>query len=86
LASFVIPFFLRSAHRFFMSSESRFLPSLLIPPRRFLFAGTAFALALGPGFRPRLAPVDPIPTRALIAFTNRSRSFFKSATILSISK
>jgi hypothetical protein len=84
LASFVIPFFLRSAHRFFMSSDSRFLPSLLIPPRRFLFAGTA--LALGPGFRPRLAPVEPIPTRALIARTNRSRSFIKSATILSISK
>jgi hypothetical protein len=84
LPSFDIPFFLRSAHRFFMSSDNRLRPSLLMPPRRLPAVVLA---ALGPGFRPLRLPVaaDPPPTKAAIALTIRSLSIFKSATILSIS-
>lgn len=82
LLSFVSPFFLRSAHRFFISSDSRFLPSLVIPPRLFLFV----APDLGAAIRPLLPEAIPAPTKAVIARISRSLSFFKSATILSISK
>jgi len=83
LLSFVSPFFLRSAHRFFISSDSRFLPSLVIPPRRLVFVAPGLEAAIRP-----LLPVafDPAPIKAVIALISRSLSFFKSATILSISK
>ena len=86
LASFVIPFFLRSAHRFFINSDNRLRPSLVIPPRRFLPAAAIFILV--PGFLPLLLPlpVAPIPSKAAIAAPRRSLSFFKSEMILSISK
>ena len=83
LLSFISPFFLRSAHRFFISSDSRFLPSLVIPPRLFVFVAPGLEAAIRP-----LLPVavDPAPTKAVIALISRSLSFFRSATILSISK
>jgi hypothetical protein len=74
------PFRRRSAQRFFIASDNRFLPSGVRRPRRFLFA-------VLPGFGPRLAGVpDADPNSALIALPILSASRLKSATILSISK
>ena len=69
-------FFRRSAQRFFIIIDNRFLPAGVMPPRRFLFV----VAALGPGFGPRLPPVAaaPAPTKAVIARTRRSLSFFRS--------
>jgi hypothetical protein len=74
------PLFLAFSHRFFIKSDKRFLPSG-VGPVRFLFrrltwpvAATLPASALG-GW----------PSRAAIAWLNRSLSLFNSSTILSVS-
>jgi hypothetical protein len=79
-SAYAFCFFLRSAQRFFIASDSRFLPSGVSRPRRFLF------LPAGAGFGPRLAPAAAEPSSAAIALPIRSASRLKSATILSISK
>lgn len=76
------PFLLRSAHRFFIASDNRFLPSAVRPRRlRFFGAGglaTAFCFVAGAG--------ASVPSSAAMARLSRSLSLFKSATIRSRSK
>ena len=75
-------FFLFSAHRFFIISDRRFLPSG-VRWRRFLGAG-AGTLATGDAFRG--VGGNSGPSRATIAVFSRSRSRFNSFTIAWISK
>jgi len=75
-------FFLLSAHRFFIISEIRFLPSA-VRRRRFL-AGGAGTLATGDAFRGVRG--NSGPSKATIAVFSRSRSRFNSFTIAWISK
>jgi len=70
-------FFLFSAHRFFIISEIRFLPSA-VRWRRFL-AGGAGTLAVGDAFGG--IGGKSVPSRATIAVFSRSRSRFNSFTI-----
>ena len=77
------PFILPSAQRFFIASDSRFLPSGVIPPRLFPFEAvrrlaTAFVFLAAPG--------EYDSTSAPMARFSRSRSCFKSETIFSRSK
>jgi len=71
---------LRSAHRRFIASDSRLLPSGVRPPRFFLVVVVPLGLPtrfLGP-------PLDRAdPSSAVLALPSLSRSFFKSATNLS---
>jgi hypothetical protein len=76
----------------FLSALGPPLLHQLRQPLPALFADTAAPLLLcgcrlGPGLRPLFAALgaDPAPTSAVIALISRSLSFFKSATILSIS-
>jgi hypothetical protein len=74
------PFLLRSAQRFFIASDRRFLPAAdiwCLP----MTAGADLAAFGLPG--PRRTP---IPSRAAIALSIWSLSFFSSATIRSSSK
>jgi hypothetical protein len=75
------PFFLFSAHRFFIISDNRFLPAgvrrspfFLLRVARF---GTALVLA---------ADFGSCPSSAAMALLSRSLSLFSSATILPVSK
>ncbi len=69
-------FELRAAHRAFIAWDNRLLPAGVIPLRRF-GAPALPALRLGD-------PARPAPsTRARIALPIRSRSLFRSETILS---
>src|SRR5215472_7528852 len=61
--SFCAPFFLRSAHRFFINMDNRFLPAALMPPRLFFFAGP-FRETLTLLFPGR---VEPRPVKAAMA-------------------
>ena len=71
-----------SAHRFFIASDRRFLPSGV---RRLRFLrGGAETLAVGDDFRG--AGGNSVPSRAAIAVFSRSRSRFSSFTIAWISK
>jgi len=70
-------FFLFSAHRFFIISDRRFLPSG-VRRRRFL-AGGAGTLATADAFRG--VGGNSGPSRASIAVFSRSRSRFNSFTI-----
>jgi len=74
--------FFLSAHRFFIISDRRFLPSGV---RRLRFLrGGAGTLAAGDGFQG--VGCESVPSRATIAVFNRSRSPFNSFTIAWISK
>jgi len=73
-------FLRRSAHRLFIISDNRLLPSGVIP-LVFLFAVEVEA----PGGLPRRG-VDSAPSSAAIAWLRRSLSCFSSATMLSMSK
>ena len=75
-------FFLLSAHRFFIISEIRFLPSG-VRCRRFL-AGEAGTLAAGDAFGG--VGGKSVPSKASIAVFSRSRSRFNSFAIAWISK
>jgi hypothetical protein len=75
-----VPFFFRSAHRFFIANDSRLLPSGVIPPRLFPFdavTATAIFLAVRGEFD---------ASSAAIARLSLSLSCFSSPTILSRSK
>jgi hypothetical protein len=75
-------FFLFSAHRFFIISDIRFLPSGV---RRLRFLrGGAGTLAAGDDFRG--VGGESVPSRAAIAVFSRSRSRFSSFTIVWISE
>lgn len=77
------PFFLRSAQRFFIAIDNRFLPSGVRPPRLRLFGVVPFGLPA----RVFLPPPDKAePTSAAIARPSLSASSFNSATNLSRSK
>ena len=75
-------FFLRSAQRFFIASDNRFLPSAVRPPRLLLLAMGAEAAA----FAFEVAAGESVPSSAAMARLSRSFSLFNSATILSTSK
>src|ERR1019366_21626 len=78
-----IPFFLRSAQRFFIAIDNRFLPSGVRPPRLRFFDVVPFGLPA----RAFLPPPDKAdPTSAAIARPSLSASSFNSATNLSRSK
>src|SRR5271163_2846516 len=79
-------FFLRSAHRFFIAIDKRFLPAGVRPPRLRFFG---FVFVVEPLGRPRRflpRPGMTDPTRASMAQPRRSFSFVKSASNLSRSK
>lgn len=77
------PFFLRSAQRFFIAIDNRFLPSGVRPPRLRLFD----VVPLGLPARLFLPPRDKAdPKSAAIARPSLSLSSFNSATNLSRSK
>jgi len=75
------PFFLFSAHRFFIMSDNRFLPAGVRRSPFFLLRmarlGTALVLA---------AAFGDWPSSAAIAWLSRSLSRLSSATILPVSK
>ena len=75
------PFFRRSAQRFFIASDNRFLPSAVRRPRLLLFAVGAEAAAF-----PFEVAAGWVPSSAAMARLSRSLSLFNSATILSMSK
>ncbi len=81
-ASFTQPLFLRSAQRFFIASDKRFLPFGVMPPRLFLLTPVRRRVP-APLF---LVPCCDDPTSATMAPVSRSLSSFKSATILCKSK
>jgi hypothetical protein len=74
--------FFLSAHRFFIRSDRRFLPSG-VRRRRFLGGGVG-EFAGGDDFRGVAG--KSVPSRAPIAVFSRSRSRFSSFTIVWISK
>lgn len=77
-----MPFFRRSAQRFFIAIDSRLLPSGVRPRRLRLF--DVLPLGLPPRFLP---PCDKaFPMSAEMARPSRSLSFFKSANNFSRSK
>ena len=77
-----MPFFRRSAQRFFIAIDRRLLPSGVRPPRLRPF--DVLPLGLPPRFLP---PCDKaVPMSAEMARPSRSLSFFKSATNLFRSK
>ena len=77
------PFFLRSAQRFFIAIDSRFLPSGVKPPRSRRFDVVPFGLPA----RLFLLPPDKADSKsAAIARPSRSASSFNSATNFSRSK
>jgi hypothetical protein len=78
-----MPFFLRSAQRFFIISDSRFLPSGVIPRPRGDLVFDREALVTE---RVLLLPSDPSSSNAAIARSRRSLSRFKSVMNLAISK
>jgi hypothetical protein len=71
-------FFLRSAQRFFIISDSRFLPAGVRPARFFLLEVAACGAATL-RFVPAAAVSDP--SNAAMARLSRSLSLFNSATI-----
>jgi hypothetical protein len=75
-----VPFFLRSAHLFFIISDNRFLPSDVRPRPPFLALTKVGAASL---LEPVLAP--SVPSSAAIARLRRSLSFFNSDTIATMS-
>jgi hypothetical protein len=75
-------FFLFSAHRFFIISDRRFLPSG-VRRRRFLGGGVG---KLAAGDNSRGVGGKSVPSRAAMAVFSRSRSRFSSFTIVWISK
>ena len=75
---------MRSAQRFFMASDRRFLPAGVIPPRLFPVADAAVLRATLLFRVVRLEEADS--TSAAIALPIRSLSLSSSDTILSISK
>ena len=79
-------FFLRSAQRFFIAIDSRFLPAGVRPPRLRFFGLVFVVEPLGRPrrFFPRPGMTDP--TSASMARPSRSFSFVKSASNLSRSK
>src|SRR5271169_938451 len=72
------PFFLRSAQRFFINIDNRFLPAAVIPPCFFFLRVAALGAAT---LFVRTAAVLPRPTNAAMARPIRSPSFRKSDTI-----
>ena len=76
-------FFLRSAQRFFIISDSRFLPAGVRPPRFFLREVAACGAATL-----RFAPAAVVSgaSNAAMARSSRSLSLFNSATIERMSK
>src|ERR1700730_12802898 len=75
-----VPFFLRSAHLFFIISDSRFLPSAVRRP--FL----AFRMTkVGAAVFAELVLTTSVPSSAAIARLRRSLSLFNSDTIALIS-
>jgi hypothetical protein len=77
-----MPFFLRSAQRFFIAIDSRFLPAGVRPPRLRFFE--VVPLGLPTFFLPPPEKADP--KSAEIARPSLSLSFAKSATNFSRSK
>jgi hypothetical protein len=82
-------FFLRSAQRFFIARDNRFLPSGVIPPRFVSFAATGCCWAAGcwaetRGFRASFGGEAAL-SRAWIARSSRDFSSFNSSTILLVS-
>jgi hypothetical protein len=78
-------FFLRSAQRFFIAIDRRFLPAGVKPPLRFFIVvplGLPTRFFLPPP--DKAAPADP--SRAVMARPSLSRSLAKSATNFSRSK
>src|SRR6202167_599087 len=79
-------FFLRSAQRFFIAIDNRFLPSGVRPPRLRFFG---FVFVVEPLGRPRRflpRPGNTDPTSASMAPPSRSLSFVKSASNISRSQ
>src|SRR5215471_4981287 len=74
-ASRFLPVFLRSAHRFFIKSESFRLPAGVIPPRRLRFRAVRFTLAFV-----FLPDGEYEVASASMARVRRSLSFFRSET------
>jgi len=72
---FAPAFFRRPAHRFFISSDNRFLPDAVSPPD---FCGTVAWARLGVWFA---APFEESPSRALMAPSILFLSAFNSETI-----
>jgi hypothetical protein len=75
------PFFLRSAHLFFIISDSRFLPSAL----RWLPFLPLRMTNVGAELFPGLVFATSVPSSAVMARLRRSLSFFNSDTIAVIS-
>jgi len=71
-------FFLRSAQRFFIISDSRFLPAAVRPPRLFL---RELGACRGVVLRLARAAVPSIPSKAAMARSIRSLSLFNSPNI-----
>ena len=76
-------FFLRSAQRFFIASDSRFLPAGVRPARFLLLEVAACGVATL-----RFVPAASVsgPSNAAMARLSRSLSLFNSATIEGMSK
>jgi hypothetical protein len=75
------PFFLRSAHRFFIISDNRFLPARVRWSPFFLLRVTRLGTALV-----LVADFGDWPSSTAIALLSRSLSLLSSATILPVSK
>jgi hypothetical protein len=79
-------FFLRSAQRFFIAIDRRFLPSGVRPPRLRFFIVVPLGLPTRFFLRPPDKAALADPSRAVMARPSLSRSLAKSATIFSRSK
>jgi hypothetical protein len=83
-ALYYCAFLLRSAHRRFIASESRFLPAGVRPPPRRLVVPELELLEAAAALRPGpLRITVPAPPRAAIALIIRSLSLFNSESIRS---
>jgi hypothetical protein len=76
-------FFFRSAQRFFMASDIRFLPSGVIPPPFCPFDATCWAAAARTFLTTTFDEVGPSSTE--IARSSRPLSCFSSSTIFRVS-
>lgn len=75
------PLFRRSAHRFFIATDKRLLPSGVSRRRRLFAAGAEPAITFAPAVL-----FEPRPSSAAMALLSRVISCFNSATILSVLK
>ena len=80
---FYEPFFLRSAHRFFIANDNRLLPSAVMPPR--FFPSDAVASRAAPLTLFSLSG-EADPSSVAMARLILSLFRFRSATILATSK